>query len=92
MFVLIIIILTNHIIKIGEYKMEDKRIRKLKRQAEKHYLVYHKIANDYSFGLFSPGATLSEYISPGMVHHKTEFNRIMDELAEIDPLTPNFRL
>ena len=67
--------------------MDTKKIENLKRQAEKHYIVYFKLADNYSCGL-----SLGEHISPEMVHHKTEFNRIMDELAEIDPTVPDFRL
>jgi hypothetical protein len=67
--------------------MSKQKIENLKRQAEKHYTVYFKLVDNYSCGL-----SLGEHISPEMIHHKTEFNRIMDELAEIDPTVPAFRL
>lgn len=67
--------------------MSKQKIENLKRQAEKHYIVYYKIADNYSCGL-----SLVEHISPEMIHHKMEFNRIMDELAKIDPTVPDFRL
>jgi hypothetical protein len=67
--------------------MNTQKIKKLKKEAEKHYIIYYNIANNYSCGL-----SLAEHMSPEMLNHKTEFNRIMDELAKIDPLVPDFRL
>lgn len=67
--------------------MENSNIKKLKKEARKHFLAYRDAAKPYDCGL-----SLMEYISPTLIYHKTEFNKIMDELAKIDPLIPNFRL
>jgi hypothetical protein len=63
------------------------KIEKLKKDARKHILAYDAIAEYYSCGL-----SLAEHISSEMFHHKQEFNRIMDELAKLDPKAPTFRL
>jgi hypothetical protein len=67
--------------------MDTQKIKKLKKEAEKHYIIYFNMANNYSCGL-----SLAEHMSPEMLKHKVEFNKIMDELAELDPLTPDIRL
>lgn len=68
-------------------KKTEKKIAKLKKEAKKYYLNYHGLADDYSCGL-----TLAEFMSSDIAHNKLEFNRIMDELAVIDPATPKARL
>jgi hypothetical protein len=70
---------------VGADSLED--IEKLKKEARKHILRYNAIAEEYSCGL-----ALAEHISFAMRFHKEEFNRIMDELAKLDPETPKFRL
>jgi hypothetical protein len=72
---------------IIEELLKGLRIRNLRKQARYHYIAYCSIADEYSCGL-----ALAEQISPNMVHHKQEVNRILDELTELDPDTPKDRL
>lgn len=65
----------------------NSKIDRLKKEAKKHFTEYYGIASNYNCGLF-----LAECISPDLVYHKTEFNKIMDELAKIDPSVPTARL
>lgn len=66
---------------------KEKEIEKLKKEAKKHLLAYIKVVNEYDCGI-----SLIENISSTVVHHKEEFNKIMDKLAVIDPAAPDFRL
>lgn len=61
-------------------------IEQLKRDVRKHYEAVTDIADTYTCGL-----SLAMHINPVIAKHAAEFNRIMDELAKVDPNTPAFR-
>lgn len=63
------------------------KIERLKDKARRNYLSYQN-----ELDTLSCGASLGEYVNPRMLSAKLEFNRVMDELAEIDPATPGTRL
>lgn len=62
-------------------------IIKLKAQAKRHLQAYDGLCAQLDCGM-----GLAEVISPQVLANKLEFNRIMDELAKIDPTTPKSRL
>ncbi len=66
---------------------KEKEIKKLRKEAKKYYLAYCATADSYSCGL-----SLAEHISSELTHYKIEFNKVMDRLAELDPLAPDTRL
>ena len=66
--------------------MFDK-LERLKRQARKHYNTYQ-----YELNQMNCGRELGENMNPRMFEAKQEFNRVMDELAQIDPGCPNGQL
>lgn len=63
------------------------KIDRLKRKARFHYMEYIRIRDDLDCG-----AHMAEHFNPRISGSRTEFNRIMDELAKIDPETPTTRL
>lgn len=62
------------------------KTEQLKRDARKHYEIVSDIADSYDCGL-----SVAMTINPALAKHAAEFNRVMDELAEVDSNTPNFR-
>ena len=62
-------------------------ISNLKRKARKEYKAYQSVVSDYSCG-----NALAEHISPRASKHRLKFNKIMADLARIDPNCPKARL
>lgn len=63
------------------------RLERLKREARRSYKTYHA-----ELDAMSCGKAMGEYMNPRAAKAKSEFNRVMDELAKIDPTTPAARL
>lgn len=63
------------------------KIERLKRKARFHYIRYTEQRNGLDCG-----NSMAEIFRPSIYKDKIEFNRIMDELAKIDPNTPPARL
>lgn len=63
------------------------RIEKLKKDARKHYIAYMHNSDDLDCGHH-----LSDFIRPDKSEHRTKFNKIMDEIAKLDPDCPKSRL
>jgi hypothetical protein len=59
----------------------------LKNKARRTYLKYRSLLDQ-----FSCGASLAETITPRLYALRQEFNKVMDQLAEVDPATPVTRL
>lgn len=64
-----------------------RKIASLKREARLQYNIYTRARNNMDCG-----AAMAEHISRDVSTAKNSFNEIMDELAKIDPSTPNSRL
>lgn len=65
----------------------NSKINKLKKEARKNYFACCEIVDSSDCGFHLLG-----YMSHDLEYYKTEFNRIMDKLAELDPTTPPARL
>lgn len=63
------------------------RIWWLRRALRRAYLAYH-----HSKDSLPCGAALAEVVSPTLMGHKQAVNRLLDELAKLDPSTPARRL
>lgn len=64
------------------------RALRLKRRARKHYVAYHELQDRYSCG----NKMIDELTGGKLGHHRNMFNILMDQLALIDPETPEGRL
>ncbi len=60
---------------------------RLKRQAKKYYAKYH-----YELDQMDCGRALGEHMNPRVLEAKCRFNRVLDELAKLDPTCPLTRL
>lgn len=65
----------------------QNNISALKARAARQYTTYYDELDRYDCG-----AKLGEQVNPRMLAAKVEFNRLMDELASIDPSCPATRL
>lgn len=64
-----------------------KKIASYKEQAKSLYRSYHNMLGDYSCGI-----QMAEYLSPGLVQIRNDFNHVMETLKSLDPTCPEFRL
>ncbi len=63
------------------------KTERLKSQARKHYMEYHREADKLDCG-----KSIGEVINPRMLSAKLAFNKVMDKLSKLDPNCPKQRL
>jgi hypothetical protein len=73
---------------IESQRREDaRRIESLKKEARKNYHSYLDCGN-----YLDCGATLAEVLKPEMGLYRQRFNAVMEQLEQLDPTAPKFRL
>lgn len=67
--------------------LDNKKVRELKKRARTAYEEYQRLRERYDCG-----HAMASYINPDIERWRTEFNDVMDALAEEDSSCPRSRL